>query len=87
MDAFSQRTRDHHPEPEAQAGRPADWPRRDPSPENTRSYRRGALVVTEQSLQRLHTDYIEGTVERELIPMAAEMGLGVIPWSPLAGGC
>src|SRR6266496_1901391 len=26
------------------------------------------------------------TVERELIPMATEMGLGVIPWSPLAGG-
>ena len=29
---------------------------------------------------------IERTVERELIPMAAEMGLGVIPWSPLASG-
>jgi len=25
-------------------------------------------------------------VERELIPMAREMGLGVLPWSPLAGG-
>jgi aryl-alcohol dehydrogenase-like predicted oxidoreductase len=29
---------------------------------------------------------IERTVERELIPMAREMGLGVIPWSPLASG-
>jgi aryl-alcohol dehydrogenase-like predicted oxidoreductase len=29
---------------------------------------------------------VERTVERELIPMALEMGLGVIPWSPLAGG-
>jgi aryl-alcohol dehydrogenase-like predicted oxidoreductase len=29
---------------------------------------------------------IERTVERELIPMAAEMGLGVLPWSPLASG-
>ena len=29
---------------------------------------------------------VERTVERELIPMAAEMGLGVCPWSPLGGG-
>ncbi|WP_454848646.1 aldo/keto reductase [Rhizobium binxianense] len=29
---------------------------------------------------------IERTVERDLIPMAKEMGLGVIPWSPLASG-
>lgn len=29
---------------------------------------------------------IERTVERDLIPMAREMGLGVIPWSPLRGG-
>lgn len=29
---------------------------------------------------------IERTVERELIPMAQELGLGVIPWSPLASG-
>jgi aryl-alcohol dehydrogenase-like predicted oxidoreductase len=28
----------------------------------------------------------ERTVERELIPMAREMGLGVTPWSPLDGG-
>ena len=29
---------------------------------------------------------IERDVERELIPMAREMELGVLPWSPLAGG-
>ena len=29
---------------------------------------------------------IERTVERELIPMARETGLGVCPWSPLGGG-
>lgn len=29
---------------------------------------------------------IERTVERELIPMAREMGMGVVPWSPLGGG-
>lgn len=28
----------------------------------------------------------ERTVERDLMPMASEMGLGVLPWSPLAGG-
>ncbi len=26
------------------------------------------------------------TVEREFMPMAREMGLGILPWSPLAGG-
>ena len=29
---------------------------------------------------------IERTVERELLPMAEAMGLGVTAWSPLAGG-
>ncbi|CAN7427156.1 aldo/keto reductase [Phenylobacterium sp. LjRoot225] len=28
----------------------------------------------------------ERTTERDLLPMAKEMGLGVLPWSPLAGG-
>ena len=28
----------------------------------------------------------ERTIERDLAPMAKELGLGVIPWSPLAGG-
>ncbi|MCM5680673.1 aldo/keto reductase [Schlegelella sp. S2-27] len=29
---------------------------------------------------------VERSVEHELMPMAREMGLGVMPWSPLAGG-
>jgi aryl-alcohol dehydrogenase-like predicted oxidoreductase len=29
---------------------------------------------------------VERTVEHELMPMAAAMGLGVLPWSPLGGG-
>ena len=29
---------------------------------------------------------LERTVEHELIPMAATLGLGVLPWSPLGGG-
>jgi aryl-alcohol dehydrogenase-like predicted oxidoreductase len=29
---------------------------------------------------------VERTVERDLIPMARELGLGVLPWSPLASG-
>jgi aryl-alcohol dehydrogenase-like predicted oxidoreductase len=29
---------------------------------------------------------VERTVERELIPMAQKLNLGVIPWSPLGGG-
>lgn len=29
---------------------------------------------------------IERTVERDLVPMARELGLGVTPWSPLASG-
>jgi aryl-alcohol dehydrogenase-like predicted oxidoreductase len=29
---------------------------------------------------------LQRTVEQELVPMAAEFGLGITPWSPLAGG-
>lgn len=29
---------------------------------------------------------VERTIEHELIPMAAALGLGVLPWSPLGGG-
>jgi aryl-alcohol dehydrogenase-like predicted oxidoreductase len=29
---------------------------------------------------------VQRTVERDLIPMAAELDLGVLPWSPLGGG-
>ncbi|MFJ2773201.1 aldo/keto reductase [Streptomyces sp. NPDC087300] len=35
---------------------------------------------------QIEYNLIERTVESDLIPMAREMGLGVIPWSPLAGG-
>jgi aryl-alcohol dehydrogenase-like predicted oxidoreductase len=35
---------------------------------------------------QIEYNLIERTVERDLIPMAKEMGLGVIPWSPLASG-
>jgi aryl-alcohol dehydrogenase-like predicted oxidoreductase len=35
---------------------------------------------------QIQYNLVERTVERELIPMAAEMGLGVVPWSPLASG-
>lgn len=39
-------------------------------------------------LVALQVEYslIERTAERDLAPMAQEMGLGVIPWSPLASG-
>jgi aryl-alcohol dehydrogenase-like predicted oxidoreductase len=35
---------------------------------------------------QIEYNLIERTTERELIPMANEMGLGVVPWSPLGGG-
>jgi len=35
---------------------------------------------------QIEYNLIERTVERDLIPMAREMGLGVVPWSPLASG-
>lgn len=40
------------------------------------------------TLTALQIEYslIERTTERDLIPMAADLGLGVIPWSPLGGG-
>jgi aryl-alcohol dehydrogenase-like predicted oxidoreductase len=39
-------------------------------------------LVSEQSLYNL----ADRTVELEVLPAAADYGLGVIPWSPLAGG-
>src|SRR6185312_15196741 len=39
-------------------------------------------LVSEQSLYNL----TERTIELEVIPACEEYGLGVIPWSPLAGG-
>lgn len=35
---------------------------------------------------QIEYNLIERTAERDLIPMASELGLGVIPWSPLASG-
>jgi aryl-alcohol dehydrogenase-like predicted oxidoreductase len=35
---------------------------------------------------QIEYNLIERTTERDLIPMANEMGLGVVPWSPLGGG-
>ncbi|MEO3884834.1 hypothetical protein [Nonomuraea sp. B5E05] len=35
---------------------------------------------------RIEDSPVEGTVERDLIPMAREMGLGVVPWPPPASG-
>ena len=39
-------------------------------------------LVSEQSIYNL----LERTVELEVLPAAGELGLGVIPWSPLMGG-
>ncbi|MDR3519128.1 MAG: aldo/keto reductase [Azospirillaceae bacterium] len=35
---------------------------------------------------QIEYNLVQRTVEHELIPMASALGLGVIPWSPLAGG-
>lgn len=35
---------------------------------------------------QIEYNLVERTVEHELIPMAESLGLGVLPWSPLAGG-
>src|SRR5258707_5487921 len=39
-------------------------------------------LVSEQSLYNLNAR----TIELEVIPVCEELGLGLIPWSPLAGG-
>ena len=39
-------------------------------------------LVSEQSLYNLE----ERSIELEVIPASQEYGLGIIPWSPLAGG-
>jgi NDP-hexose C3-ketoreductase / dTDP-4-oxo-2-deoxy-alpha-D-pentos-2-ene 2,3-reductase len=50
---------------------------------NEKAYTRHQLgLVCEQSLYNL----IERRVELEVIPACREYGLGLIPWSPLAGG-
>lgn len=35
---------------------------------------------------QIEYNLVQRTVERDLIPMARELGLGVIPWSPLSSG-
>lgn len=35
---------------------------------------------------QLEYNLTERTVERDLVPMACEMGMGIVPWSPLASG-
>jgi aryl-alcohol dehydrogenase-like predicted oxidoreductase len=49
------------------------------------SYRRSSRMVSACSAS-IEYNLIERTTERELIPMANKMGLGVVPWSPLASG-
>ncbi|MEN8149611.1 MAG: aldo/keto reductase [Planctomycetota bacterium] len=50
---------------------------------NQEARRRGYLgLVSEQSLYNL----TERTVELEVIPACEEYGIGILPWSPLAGG-
>ncbi len=41
---------------------------------------------TQFSALQISYSLTERTVEREMIPMALEMGMGVCPWSPLGGG-
>ena len=38
------------------------------------------------SALQLYYNLVDRTSERDLIPMARELGIGVMPWSPLAGG-
>ncbi|SDC96725.1 aldo/keto reductase [Glycomyces harbinensis] len=50
---------------------------------NERAERRGSFgLVSEQSIYSL----LNRNIELEVIPAAQQYGLGVIPWSPLAGG-
>ncbi|GAA1672922.1 aldo/keto reductase [Glycomyces endophyticus] len=50
---------------------------------NEQAAKRGTLgLVSEQSIYSL----VNRTIELEVIPASEQYGLGVIPWSPLAGG-
>jgi aryl-alcohol dehydrogenase-like predicted oxidoreductase len=44
--------------------------------------RNGLGLITEQSVYNL----AQRTIELEVLPAARELGIGVVPWSPLAGG-
>ena len=48
--------------------------------------RAARLGAADRTALQLEYSLIERTTERDLIPMAREMGLGVLPWSPLAKG-
>ena len=50
-----------------------------------------AVLAAERGLPgpiAIQSEYslVERTAEREHVPMARELGLGIVPWSPLAGG-
>lgn len=50
---------------------------------NERAWKQGQVgLVSEQSIYHL----MNRNIELEVIPAAEEYGLGIIPWSPLAGG-
>lgn len=50
--------------------------------QETASTRHSAPLVTEQSVYSL----VKRTVELEVVPAASAYGMGLLPWSPLAGG-
>src|SRR6202790_1674037 len=52
------------------------------------NHRKSMIQALEASLKRLQIEYslMERTVERELVPMAKALNLGVLAWSPLARG-
>ncbi|WP_309103824.1 aldo/keto reductase [Microbacterium sp.] len=50
--------------------------------QETAAARHAAPLVTEQSVYSL----VKRTVELEVVPAASAYGMGLLPWSPLAGG-
>ncbi|HWS50851.1 MAG TPA: aldo/keto reductase [Microbacterium sp.] len=50
--------------------------------QETAAARHSAPLVTEQSVYSL----VKRTVELEVVPAASAYGMGLLPWSPLAGG-
>ncbi|MEJ7658564.1 MAG: aldo/keto reductase [Hymenobacter sp.] len=45
-----------------------------------------AHAVSGPIAMQLEYSLVERTIEREYVPAARALGLGVVPWSPLAGG-
>src|SRR6185437_7478097 len=68
---------------DARLGSPHADRRDDARARRSRAQRHGATPVT--AIQ-ISYSLVERTVEGDLMPMAREFGLGVTPWSPLAGG-